>query len=93
MSVTKSDRVEARVTPAERSRMEHAARLSGTSLSAFMVAAAVERADAVAESEATTAVPPTFFDDLLRSLDEGEAVPALQRAADRARRRGLLDAA
>jgi uncharacterized protein (DUF1778 family) len=43
----KTDRVEARVSPEERARIERAASTAGLSVSAFMVGAAVERADEI----------------------------------------------
>jgi uncharacterized protein (DUF1778 family) len=40
-----TDRMEARVSPEERDRIEQAAATAGLSVSAFMVSAAVERAE------------------------------------------------
>lgn len=83
---TKTNRLEARVSPEDRARIEHAAAVSGVSVSAFMVSAAVERAEEViAESQRTT-VPADFFDHLLATLDEPDPAPALAKAARRARR-------
>lgn len=83
----KSDRVEARLSPDERARILRAAGFQGLSMSSFIVAAAVEKADEIIRDQAVTTVPPDYFDHLLAALDEPEAAPALERAAQRARRR------
>lgn len=82
----RSDRIEARVEPERAERIRHAARLTQTSTSAFMVDAASEKAERIIEEHRHTVVPAPFFDALLRALDEGTPAPALQRAAARARR-------
>ena len=84
---TKSDRIEARLSPDERARILHAASLQNLSVSAFIVAAAVEKADEVITDHTLTHVPPDYFDQLLQALDKPEAAAALERAAQRARRR------
>jgi uncharacterized protein (DUF1778 family) len=83
----KSDRIEARLSPDERARILRAAGFRGLSVSSFIVAAAVEKADEVISEQTVTTVPPDYFDQLLQALDEPEAAPALERAAQRARRR------
>ena len=83
----KSDRIEARVSPDERARILRAAGFQGLSMSSFIVAAAVEKADQIIRDQAVTTMPPDYFDQLLQALDEPEAAPALERAAQRARRR------
>jgi uncharacterized protein (DUF1778 family) len=83
----KSDRIEARLSPDERARILRAAGFRGLSVSSFIVAAAVEKADEVISEQTVTMVPPDYFDQLLQALDEPEAAPALERAAQRARRR------
>lgn len=71
-------RLEFRVTPDGKSRIERAAELTGEQPTAFARAAAEERADRVLrEHEATTTVPSQFFDDLLAALD----APAQPNAA------------
>ena len=87
----KTDRVEARVSPEERARIERAASTAGLSVSAFMVGAAVERADEIS-AEATTTVPADYFDGLLAALDEPAQAPRLAQAAKRARRSPRISA-
>jgi len=88
----KTDRMEARVSPAERERIERAASVSGLSVSAFMVTAAVERAEVVIAEAMTTIVPADYFDALLGALDEPATAPRLAKAAQRARRRPRIHA-
>ena len=86
----KSHRIEARVSPDERARILHAARLQNLSVSSFVVAAAVEKANEIINEQVVTRVSPDYFEQLLRALDEPESVPALERAAERARRRSRI---
>jgi uncharacterized protein (DUF1778 family) len=83
----KTERMEARVSPDERARIERAASVSGQSASAFMVSAAVDRAEEIIAEATTTSVPADYFDDLLAALDEPAPAPALTKAARRVRRR------
>ena len=83
----KTDRMEARVSSEERQRIELAAAVAGVSVSAFMVSAAVDRAEDVISQVATTTVPPDYFDALLAALDEAESAPRLSRAAKKASRK------
>ena len=53
----KSDRLEARVSPEQRARLEWAASLAGTSVSAFVVDAAVDRAEELLAAQMSTTVP------------------------------------
>lgn len=82
----KTDRIEARLSPDERVRIERAAATAGSSVSAFVVEAAVERADAVLAAATTTLVPAEYFDALLAALDEPDAALRLAAAARRAQR-------
>ena len=82
----KTDRMEARVSPEERQRIEQASVVAGMSVSAFMVNAAVDRADEVISQAATTAVPADYFDALLVALDDPEPAPRLSGAASKAAR-------
>lgn len=83
----KTDRVEARVSPEERERIERAASVAGLSMSAFMVSAAVDRADEIIAEATTTTVSADYFDQLLAALDEPpDDSPRLTAAARRARR-------
>ena len=90
---SKAERLEARLTPVQRRQIEQAAALAGESVSAFMVAAALERAGSVVTEQATTVVPATYFDRLLASLDQTDPSPQLLRAADAARRRARITSA
>jgi len=74
---TRTERVEARISPAEHSRIKRAADLEHTSISSFMVAAAAEKADRVIAEHHTTTVTAAFFDELLAALD----TPAIANAA------------
>ena len=83
----RTDRVEARVSPEQRERIERAAAFSGESMSSFMVSAAVARADDVIAERSATVVPSDYFDQLLAALDEpAESSPRLAAAAKKARR-------
>ncbi|MEA2370596.1 MAG: hypothetical protein QOH12_990 [Solirubrobacteraceae bacterium] len=87
---TKVERIEARLTGIERRQIEQAAALIGESVSAFMVLAALERADV---EQATTVVPANYFDLFVASLDAPDEAPSLARAASAARRRRQITAA
>jgi uncharacterized protein (DUF1778 family) len=89
----KAQRVEARLTAVQRRQIEQAAALAGESVSAFMVLAALERAEIVVVEQATTVVPTAYFDQLVASLDEPDPAPRLARAASAARRRKRIKAA
>ncbi len=83
---TKTDRIEARLSPAERALIDRAAAVAGMSASAFLVSAAVDRADEVLAASMVTATPVDFFDSLLAALDQPDEAARLTRAAARARR-------
>lgn len=80
----KTTRLEARLTPDQRRRIERAAALEEESVSAFVVGAAIARAEEVAASRSVTVVPGDYFDRLLASLDQVDPAPGLRRAAERA---------
>ena len=84
---TKTERVEARLSPRQRERIDQAAAFEGRSLSSFIVAAAEEKADQVIAAQTTTVVPADYFDRLLAAIDDADRAPQLERAATRARRR------
>lgn len=90
---TKTDRLEARLTRTERKRIEHGAALAGEPVSSFLVAAALDRAEALVSEQATTVVPNDYFDRLVSSLDEVGHAPTLERAARTAKRRQRIKAA
>jgi uncharacterized protein (DUF1778 family) len=84
--VVKSDRVEARLSRDERDRIGRAA--------AFIVLAAVQRADEVIAEQSSTVVPSDYFDQLLAALDEApEPSPRLAVAAKRSRRQSRIRSA
>ena len=80
---TATARLEFRVSPQEKTRIERAAELSGEQVSSFARTAAEEKADRVLrEYEATTTVPAEFFDDLIAAFDAPAKVnPGLRKAA------------
>lgn len=82
-----SARLEFRVRPERKSRIERAAELVHEPVSEFARTAAEEKAERVIrEHEATTTVPAEFFDDLLDALDAApRANVALASAAQQAR--------
>jgi uncharacterized protein (DUF1778 family) len=86
MSV-KSERLEARVSPEQRARLEWAAGLEGVSVSAFVVDAAVERAEQLMAAQMSTNVPGDYFDSLVAALDEASQAATLAKAARRVNRR------
>ncbi len=88
----KTERLETRLSPDERDRIERAASTAGISVSAFMVGAAVDRAEEVIAAATTTVVPADYFDGLLAALDEPEAAPQLAKAAKRTRRTARIAA-
>jgi uncharacterized protein (DUF1778 family) len=89
----KADRLEARLTSAQRLEIERAATLANESVSSFVVTAAVQRAEALVAEHASTVVPAAYFDRLIASLDEPDETPGLVRAARKARRRKRILAA
>ncbi|HZL47401.1 MAG TPA: DUF1778 domain-containing protein [Solirubrobacteraceae bacterium] len=89
----KSDRLDARLTSAQRLEIERAATLASESVSSFVVTAAVQRAEALVAEHSSTVVPPAYFDRLVASLDEPDEAPGLARAVRKARRRKRIRAA
>ena len=87
---TKTERAEIRMSEQERQHIEIGAAAAGTSLSAFIIAAAMDRADAVIARSTTTEVSSAYFDELLGALDRSTAAPTLARAARRTRRTGRI---
>ena len=91
MGIAKAQRLEARLTAEQRAQIEQAAALTGETVSAFVVLAAVERAESVVSDRMTTVVPAAYFDRLIASLDEPDPVPRLRHAAGHADRRAQID--
>ena len=79
----KTERIEARLSTDERALIERAAVTSGTSVSAFLVRAAVDRADEIIATSKATVVPVDYFDRLLAALDEPDVTPRLAEVATR----------
>lgn len=80
-------RLEVRVRPADKARLERAAALEQVPVSEFVRSAVEDRTERVLlEHESRTVVPAEFFDDLLAALDSPPTVnEALAAAAQRAR--------
>ncbi len=90
MAATKSKRLEARLTAGQREEIEHAAAITGESVSSFVVLAAVQRAEAIVTERMSSVVPADYFDRLVAALDEPDPAPRLRRAARDAERRGQI---
>lgn len=86
----KSERLETRASPEQRQRIEWAAAFTGTSVSAFIIDSAVQRADELVAEHSTTVVPAKYFDELLRTLDAPDEAPNLAKASRSARRRSRI---
>lgn len=83
---TRSERIEARIDPDRASRIRCAAELAHASVSAFVVEAAVERAERILVEHHSATVPSQFFDRLLAALDEPPvSVSSIEKAAERRR--------
>lgn len=80
-------RLEVRLRPDTKARLERAAALAQVPVSDFVRSAAEDRAgQLLAEYDTQTPVPAAFYDELLAALDApAQPNPALSRAADRAR--------
>lgn len=81
-------RLEVRLQPDSKARLERAAELTHVPVSDFVRSAVEERAEQVLrDHDAQTTVPADFFDDLLAALDApAETNATLTRAAQRAQR-------
>jgi uncharacterized protein (DUF1778 family) len=65
-------------------RIRYASALQGTTVSAFVVDAAYERAEQVIDDHRSTLVPSDYFDRLLAALDEApHVIPELAAASRR----------
>jgi len=82
---TRTQRVEARIAPRDRARIDKAAALEGQSISTFLVTAAAEKANQVITARTTTTVPADYFDRLVAAIDRADRAPRLARAAKLAR--------
>lgn len=83
----KSKRIEFRIEPDKERRLRRAAALAEENLSAFVLSAALDRAEQVTAEASMTVVPADFFDALHAALDEPpQPSEALARTARRPRR-------
>lgn len=82
----KTDRVEVRVAPQTHEQISAAAEKVNESVSEFMRNAALDRADRVLALSGRTLMPAQQFDAMLRSLDEPDQAPHLERLATQPRR-------
>ena len=82
----KTDRLEARISTDQRKVLERAANLAGTSLSSFVVEAAMERAEDLVSAQTTTVIAAEYFDAVARTLDRADKAPLLSKAVRRAER-------
>ncbi|HEY5251735.1 MAG TPA: DUF1778 domain-containing protein [Acidimicrobiales bacterium] len=81
-----SVRIELRAEPEQEQRIRSAARLEAKSTSAFIMAAALARADEVMAEWSTTTISSSFFDEILDALDQpAPGNDALIRAIERHR--------
>lgn len=86
MARAATERLEFRVRPDLKERIEHAAELAQVPVGEFVRQAAEERAEDVIRSHASTLVPARFFAGLMAALDRPvRANPVLARQARRAR--------
>ena len=69
-TATRTSRIELRAEPARERRIRYAAELSRQSVTAFVLEAAVRRAEEVIATSSATIVPARFFDSLYRALDQ-----------------------
>ena len=79
------DRIETRVSPADRARIGAAAQARHESIARFVSRAALKEADEVLGREVdVTWMPAAQFDELLAALDQpAEVIPELVRLATR----------
>lgn len=83
---TKDERLEMRVSKADRDLIEHAANRLDEKVSDFARSAAVTRAQQVLARTEMTLMPLEQFEGLINSLDQADAAPRLTEAFARPRR-------
>jgi uncharacterized protein (DUF1778 family) len=79
-------RLEFRLDPEIKKKIERAAKLVRESVSAFVEHAAAAAADRVLARTEVTTMPAEQFDELLDSLDAADGAPALARLGETERR-------
>lgn len=80
---TREARLDFRLDPDMKARIERAARISSTTVSGFVVQAAAAAADDVLARAEVTVMPAEQFDELFQSLDRAAEAPALEHLARR----------
>lgn len=83
---TREARLDFRLDPETKARIERAAKLLRESVSAFVVHAAAAAADRVLARAEVTMMPAEQFDELLEALDVADQAPALARLGKTERR-------
>lgn len=82
----KSERIEARATVDEAAVIMRAAELTKSTVSSFVVGAAVAKAETVVARAEHTLMPAAQFDAMIAALDEDTPVPEVVELASRPRR-------
>ncbi|HWD02261.1 MAG TPA: DUF1778 domain-containing protein [Amycolatopsis sp.] len=83
---TKDERLEMRVSKADRTLIEDAADRLHQSVSDFTRNAVIDRARNILARAEITIMPASQFDELFASLDVADSAPALERAFAKERR-------
>ena len=86
MTITKEARLDFRLDPEIKARIERAAKLMHESISSFVVHAAADEADRVLSRSDITMMPAEQFDELMASLDAADEAPELTRLGKTERR-------
>jgi uncharacterized protein (DUF1778 family) len=80
--MAKTARIEVRTDPEREALLKQAASLTNQTLTSFVLDAAEQRAKEVVAEANTSVVPSTFFDGLLRALDDPpQSNEAMRKAA------------
>lgn len=82
----KSERIEARATADEAAVIARAAELSNSTVSAFVVGAAMAKAETVVARAGHTLMPAEQFDAMIAALDDSTPIDEVVELAKRPRR-------
>ena len=82
----KSERIEARATAHEAAVIARAAELSNSTVSSFVVGAAVAKAETVVARAGHTLMPAEQFDAMIAALDDATPIDEIVALAKRPRR-------
>ena len=82
-TATKSSRINLRLTPAQEEKLRYVASTTQTSLSDFVLASALERADQVLEARTEFVATDEDFERLLEALDAPLPTTKIQALAAR----------